>query len=313
MGLMPWLRRRLEAFAARRMDPPRRSARLRYRSIYILPTAQGSAFGAMLLVMWLGAINYSNSLAFALTFLLAGTGMAAMHNTFRNLLGLQVTALPPEPGFAGGNVGLRYRLDNPGRLGRVAVELRCAETRGAPVDVGASATALVPLPAPRRGVLRPGRVTVTSRYPAALFRAWSWLALEQEALVYPAPEAGRVPAPQSLGGQSRGSGGGPGDTDFGGLRRYRPGDPLRRVAWKATHARELQVKEFVGDAPERLWLDYAAAGLQDPEAALSRLCRWVLDAEQAHRVYGLRLPGMIVPPGSGPAHRRRCLEALARF
>ena len=49
----------------------------------------------------------------------------------------------------------------------------------------------------------------------------------------------------------------------------------------------------------------------DTEVKLSRLTRWVLDADAAHVAYGLRLPGVALPLGMGEAHRERCLEALA--
>ena len=44
---------------------------------------------------------------------------------------------------------------------------------------------------------------------------------------------------------------------------------------------------------------------------LSRLAAWVLQAEKLGENYGLRLPGQEIPPGTGEAHKRRCLEALA--
>jgi uncharacterized protein (DUF58 family) len=47
------------------------------------------------------------------------------------------------------------------------------------------------------------------------------------------------------------------------------------------------------------------------EQKLSRLCAWVLQADQQGLDYGLRLPAVDIPPGSGEAHKRQCLEALA--
>jgi uncharacterized protein (DUF58 family) len=60
-----------------------------------------------------------------------------------------------------------------------------------------------------------------------------------------------------------------------------------------------------------LWLDYGATGLADKEARLSRLCAWVIGAEQQALRYGLRLPGVHIAPAGGPAHLHHCLEALA--
>ncbi|MDD2546765.1 MAG: DUF58 domain-containing protein, partial [Burkholderiaceae bacterium] len=62
---------------------------------------------------------------------------------------------------------------------------------------------------------------------------------------------------------------------------------------------------------QALWLDLARTGLSGKEAQLSRLTAWVLQADAAGGPYGLRLPGREMPPGTGPTHRRACLEALA--
>ncbi len=64
----------------------------------------------------------------------------------------------------------------------------------------------------------------------------------------------------------------------------------------------------------RFWHFQTAAAAPAPagvEARLSRLCAWVLQADRLGLDYGLRLPGNEVRPGSGEAHKRRCLEALA--
>jgi hypothetical protein len=60
-----------------------------------------------------------------------------------------------------------------------------------------------------------------------------------------------------------------------------------------------------------LWLVFAQAGPPVPEARLSRLTAWVLQADRLGQDYGLRLPHQQIPPGTGEAHKRRCLEALA--
>jgi len=46
---------------------------------------------------------------------------------------------------------------------------------------------------------------------------------------------------------------------------------------------------------------------------LSRLCRWVIDADEAGIAYGLSLPGLHLAPACGERHRQQCLEALALF
>ena len=41
------------------------------------------------------------------------------------------------------------------------------------------------------------------------------------------------------------------------------------------------------------------------------VCAWVLLADKQGLQYGLRLPGLEIPPASGPAHKKNCLQALA--
>ena len=60
-------------------------------------------------------------------------------------------------------------------------------------------------------------------------------------------------------------------------------------------------------------LDWEALPGLDTEERLSQMCRWVLDAEREGQLYGLRLPGVVLPPGRGADHRHRCLKALALF
>ncbi|PWG64259.1 DUF58 domain-containing protein [Sediminicurvatus halobius] len=307
---------RWPAWFAERFEQRGTRLRLRYRRLYILPTRHGLLFAAMVVVMWLGAVNYSNSLAFLLAFLMAGLFVAAMHHAFANLLGLEVAFSPGAPVFAGEMAVFPVHLDNPARRTRLAVEAEGESVEASPVDVATRGEAALELrcPARRRGRLSPGRLALASRYPTGLFRVWTWLRPAVSCLVYPRPEAGEVPPPPGRAGASRGRAGGSGDDDFAGLRRYRPGDPLRRVAWKAAaRSQELPVKVFQGEAPARLLLRWADTELSDTEARLSRLCRWVLDADAEGRVYELELPGLRLGPSSGAAHRARCLAALAEF
>jgi len=105
-----------------------------------------------------------------------------------------------------------------------------------------------------------------------------------------------------------------GDEDFNMLRVYRPGDAPKLIAWKAL-AREqgLLTKDFSAMASSEQWLDWDEAHAADTESRLSILCEWVLQAERFGQSYGLRLPGVVIPPSRGEGQRTRCLEALALF
>jgi len=308
------LRRWADAWMERRHGRSDGLTVLRYRRVYILPSRTGMIFALMLVAMWLGAINYGNSMAFLLTFLLCGLFLTAMNHTFRNIVGLRVAPGRPEPVFAGETALFPLFLENRRRGARYDI------VAGVPrpdhsVDIAPNTVARVdiPVPAPRRGHLLPGRIVIETRYPGALFRAWSWVRPGLRCVVYPAPEPGPgVPAPGRTGGRSHSGSQDPGDEDFRGLRPYRPGDPIRRITWKSARGLDPQVKLFTSDAPDRLWLTWeATASLGRTEARLSRLCRWVLDANREGRLYGLEMPDRRIAPGTGETHMRLCLTTLA--
>ncbi|HUL41597.1 MAG TPA: DUF58 domain-containing protein [Burkholderiales bacterium] len=290
---------------------------LTQRRVFILPTRQGLLFGILLLLLLIGSINYSLGLGYVLTFLLAAMGNISMLHAFRNLAGMQVRPGKADPVFAGEWARFAVCLDNRRVLARYAI----AVTRGkqAPVfcDVlqNAAAIAEVGVPAPRRGWLRPGRITLFTRFPLGLFRAWSYVELDAHCLVYPRPDAATLPPVKPHSHSGAGVESGRGNDDFTGLRPHQPSDSPRHIAWKAA-ARDygLLTKQFVGRADMELWLDWNdLPSTLDDEAKLSRLCRWVLDAETAGISYGLRLPGKELPLAYGEQHRQSCLEALALF
>src|SRR5688572_13396539 len=71
--------------------PPERGAiLLGHRRVYIVPSRVGWMFGGTVAILLLGSINYALALGFALTFLLAGLGLAGMVHTARHLALLPV-------------------------------------------------------------------------------------------------------------------------------------------------------------------------------------------------------------------------------
>ena len=312
---MPRLLRGLvERMVDRRMGLQGASVRLTYRRIFILPTRAGMGYAALLGAIWLGGVNYGNSMAYLLAFLLAGVANAVLLHTFRNLLGLTIRTTGAEPVFAGGVARFRVRLCESAGRPRRGLSLLRRSHRSPAADLPAAGCGdlLLEVPAHQRGPLSVGRFVVGTRFPGGLFHGWSWVRPDWSCVVYPRPESGTVPEP--VGGRSGepGSRHGEGDGDFRGLRRYQRGDAPRHVAWRlVARGQEPHTKVFAGEAPDEVWLDWEALGGMDTEARLARLCRWVLDAEHGGRVYGLRLPGMEIPPDRGAEHRHRCLAALA--
>ncbi|WP_018873581.1 DUF58 domain-containing protein [Thioalkalivibrio sp. ALJ16] len=293
------------------------AARLGRDRVYILPTRAGYTLVAILLVMLLGSINYSNNMAFLLTFLLVGIGHNAMWYTHRNLLGLRIHSLPVAPVFAGATLSIAFRLEEPSGRPREALTLSIGARASAPVAVPAEASTHVELtlPAPARGVYQLPRQRLHTRYPLGILEAWTWLTLSPEILVYPAPidpgnvlggPEGHATQPQA---QSRNSGETPDH-----LRPYRPGDPPGRIVWKAfARSGKLHVRESVSGHGDHLWLDWESMPAADTETRLAMLCHQVLAAHEEGRLFGMRLPDQTVELGQGARHRDLCLRSLAQF
>lgn len=291
---------------------------LTQRNIYIVPTPAGLAFGITLLVMLLASINYQLNLGYVLTFLLAGAGIASLHMTHATLRGLTLQLRPVGSSFAGEPARLDLVVQSPGsRRHGIGLGFEAPAQRGAQVwiDVPAlgQATAVLRFVPPQRGLHGIPALRAETRFPFGLFRAWTVWRPAARLLAWPAPEnpPAPLPAPLPLGGdavmQRQRDGG-----EFDGVRAYRRGDALRRVVWKkAARTGELVTRENTGAATQELWLDWQLAAVPGTEARLSRLAAWVVAAEQAGVLHGLRLPGLELPPGQGDAHRLQALDALA--
>ena len=307
--------RRLEAWSRRRQGTDPGVVTVTRRRVYILPTALGVAYGAMLFAMLLAGLNYGNNLALGLTFVLAGAGWVAMHECHHNLAGLQVAPAGTRAPFAGEAAEFAFILSGPSP--RQDLVLRCGERASPAVSLvtGGTATATAYLPTMTRGRVRLGRMTIESRFPLGLFTAWTWTHPDRECLVYPrpAPPDRTGPPPASEAGVAQ-AGYARGEEDFDSLRQFRHGDPPRRIAWKAwARGGPLVVKEYTGSARSPLVLDLATVPGAGLEERIARLARWVLEAEARGDRYGLRLPDGELAPGAGLAQRNRCLARLAVF
>src|SRR5262245_6256351 len=159
--------------------PPERGAIvLGHRRVYIVPSRLGLLFGGTLAILLVGSINYALSLGFALTFLLAGMGLAGMVQTARNLAQLKVHAARCEPVFAGSAAPFPLVLSHDGAFDRPELLVRHLASgvqRTVDVPPADSVDAVLALPTERRGWLSVGRVMIETRFPLGLFRAWSYV------------------------------------------------------------------------------------------------------------------------------------------
>jgi uncharacterized protein (DUF58 family) len=286
------------------------------RRIYILPTRAGFGFGALALVMLLAGLNYANSLALLLTFLLVATMLVGMHDCHATLRSLRVLEVRTSECFAGASAALQLQLENDAPVPRLALQLECGGEL-APAFALAPASQLAVhchFTPQRRGRERLPRLQLATSAPLGLFRAWTWLYLQTEVIVYPQPAGTRAlphGAAQRVGVEQSGSSG---EEEWSGLRPYQPADGLKRVAWKlVARGGPFLVAQYQGASGPSRTLDFDALGDLNTEARLSQLAAWVLECDQSGAPYALRLPGLEIPLGAGATQRRASLEALALF
>lgn len=287
---------------------------LNQRRVYIVPSGFGLFFALMMVVILGGALNYNNNGALLFGLLAVSLGAVSMLQTFRNLDRLSLIQVSADPVHAGEPVHLNFQLRCEDTRTRFAVTLKLdGELRHIEIAPGNVTQIEFALPSGSRGWYTPEPVRISTVWPFGLFYAWSYLHSDVRVLVYPRAESPAQPLPR-MPDPGRISGADPGDEDLRSLREYQVGDPTRLVAWKASaRTGELLVRQLEAPQARETVFDLQRIAGLDLEQRLSRMTRWVVEAERAGIRYRLALPGLNLGPELGPAHRLRALKALALY
>ena len=304
--LEKWIRRRAP------VHPP---LELAYRQIFILPTRFGWMLGLLMGAMLIGSLNFNNNLGLLTTFIVAGLAVNSMLVAFRNLHRLSIHGGMASPVFAGQTTHYQFTLETRNRQPRPSLAIRHAgHLTGIAVPESGTTSVDIPLATDLRGWHLPGRTRIETTHPLGLFRAWAWFWPNRPYLVWPQPADHPPALPES--------GGSPGGRDqrhiegedFYSLRRWREGDPLHRIAWKASQRhQDLLSREFREEQSPELVLELQQAPARDFETRIRIVTAWVLQAEKLGRTWTLRLGTTELGPARGLAHRNRCLRALAEL
>ncbi|MBI3230238.1 MAG: hypothetical protein HYZ45_08720 [Burkholderiales bacterium] len=263
------------------------------RRVYIVPTGAGWGYVGMLILLFIGAINYNLSLGFALTFLLIGVALIDMHMTYRNLAHLHLVPNRSHAIFAGETAQFELSIANQKNLDRYAIWIGFVDPQQdfpeQALDLAehSSTSVTLSVPSQQRGWLAAPKVRLRTRFPLGLLVAWSYWQPSLQCLVYPAPEIDAPPLPQAA----------------------------RQIAKLDLHdGGELVTKHFEGGSSTQLHLDFAQLPAHlDIESKLARMTRWVLQAEQEGLRYAFSLGDVELGLGQGSAHQTACLRALALF
>jgi uncharacterized protein (DUF58 family) len=312
-GMSEWVAARAARWARRRLGEDLLPVQFGTRRVGILPTRAGLAFATLLFVMLIAGLNYANSIALMLTFLLAGFALIAMHLCHRNLVGTRLVGIGTSNAFAGEHGRVVLTFENSADHARLAITADARDVPAVSVDMAATATARADLPVAleKRGRLPLVRLRVSTTFPFGLFRAWTWVHVPVELLAWPVPRGRREPPQEAATGGVATVVHRAGDEEWASLREFRTGDSPRQVAWGAyARGRGLLVKTYESPAAHHRFFDFDALP-GDPEERLEQLAAWIVGADARGERYGVKLAPHELAPDAGREHRTRCLDGLA--
>ncbi len=284
--------------------------------IFIFPTKEGFLFIFMLIAMFFGSVNYSNSLIMGFTFLLSGVFIISILHTFRNLSGLTIEASRTQACFAGEKAAFSINMSRSGTRTYQAIILCWGHNVTERCDLieDQEATITLLLPTYKRGWYRPGRFQIFTTFPLGLIQAWTWLDLDMQCLIYPKPITNNFLQKGVTGQSGINFSREEGADDFSGLKPYLPGDSLKHVHWKILARNdELYSKTFVSSTQAIYTLTWQNFAPLNAETRLSYLCHWILKLSEQDCMFGLQLPNDKITPNRGSRHKHQCLSALAQY
>lgn len=279
---------------------------LEQRRIYLLPTGRGFFLIITAVILLLVGVNYQLSLAYVVAFLLAGLMQAALLTSYRNLRGLIVASGRSPHCRVGDVVAFPITLASPERARdgiTLASKINTKQwAHSGPSRLNSDERQAAPLSfvAGKRGLLPLARITVESRAPYGLIRAWSYVYFEWIALVEPIPETPPPALPKASGADGANTGRTQVAHDPDSLREFVHGDSLRRVAWKQV-AKSGEWYTRTGDTGTRHEIDlsWQMVQLTETEARLSRMAAWLLRAHNENCAYSLSMPNAQLPLADG--------------
>ncbi len=295
---------------------------LEYQHIFVLPSVFGIGFGVVLAITVIGGLNFNNNMALLTAFTVIAITLMTMFLSYRNQVGVAVIGINATPVFAGEVAVFEVLMHNSESRSRYALSTKWSTAAGPLVtgpgdcrDFAAEETLKLRLEqkTDRRGYMNMEPFVIENRFPFGLFKAWSVIIPEARCLVYPQPAPDSPPLPRTGRGDHGTARKGDGE-HFHGLREYQLGDPIKRVAWRASARHmKLYTREMETPREEACEFNWYLMGQRDTEEKLSILTAWILRAEHHQIPYSLEMPTDALPAGLGEEHRDACLRILALY
>lgn len=289
----------------------------------------GIWFGITTILVFLGAWNTGENLLYIIFGGLAAFLILSWSFPAWMLRGINVTREGPEAVHRGEPFAVHVRLERRGRL-LPAVSIRLDSASHLDRSAGYVAT-IPPRYAAvfnltesfsRRGVFPLPKLELVSAFPFGFIEYRRTVEDNAEVVVYPRVWAVRTVHFERLCGEGEIPKVVQGDGDeFFCLRDYRPGDDIRRIAWRASARRDQLLVKEVEDDTSRLvtlifdpvWHDDLANFDDSFEEAIELVASLAVSLLNRHYSVGVVAGHVSVPLGEGTAHAIKILDLLARI
>lgn len=296
-----WARQRLQGWLAKR-QPPGNPVILQHSYMFVLPTAFGISVLVLLVLLYVLGTNYQNNLILLLAYALSVLWLSCILLVFFQLHGRWLSGPAELACFAGEQTSVVLSLTGRQLNGLLFARWWQPDSSWQPCG---DQTLALPLTPVKRGRYLLPRVAIATEHPFGLLRCWVYLQLNSWLWVYPAPALATASAAPALPQTDS-------NDEWTGLKTWTPGHSMRQINWKRfARDGQLRCNLFGTTAPEQeLWLTLnPRAG--NFEAQLSDLTARVLQAQQQHLSFGVRLPTSVLGPGQGDSFVTKVLQALA--
>lgn len=337
------INKRVEHWLNKRI-PTADSVTLHRGNTFIFPSRFGLMFLATCIVLFLIGTNYQNNLILFLVFFLLSFMVTCLLFSYQNLSGLSLTSIASDDQFVDDDCAFVLRTSSKNESKSASSKSHHSKInssqsiRSQPLNAEPNSAQQVnyvfkpahctikPVVAEQkvtlfskgkhRGWFKPGRVTVQSNYPFGLFKVWSHLDFGFSCLLYPAPIENTLSVIE-LSGQQTAVGeqaSKAGFDSFSTLKPFQQGDSLKSIAWKqVAQGRGTFTKQFEEEQGGDVTLSLSAFSGVPTEQRLGMLVYQVLSYERQGVGYALDLGYSVIKLGSGAAHQKQCLRALALY
>lgn len=309
------MRRRWDQWAKKR-NLPGNPQILNSHNLYILPSRFGWAYGVVVIIVFISAVNYQINTLFLYAFLLSIIGIVTTLESHANLKNLSIKCIAIEDTEQGKPAKITLFIQANGKA-RYSIEFQIL-SQGKILIEKVPAEGLnftLPIETEKRGYFTLPPIVISTDFPFGIFRVWSYLYFDEHYYVFPeSKDPGFWPDPFPI--QNIKKKHALGDDEFYELKQVEnPFLEPSRIAWKIAAKNQGWYIKIMHTNESEYWL-FSLSDLpgNDIEMKLQHLSYWLHIAEENGFRYGLALDDPEARQfAHGQAHLQQCLRQLAVY